>query len=205
LGIYQSQPMIITQLLGPAEVTIFVIAYKIIALPVDLAYMATVPFISAFSEARVRGDLKWIKDACKNSTLGAIAIGIPLVAMIAFTAKFLIRIWAGPATVPNSALVLWLSIYTLLGVTLIPSAQMLCGLERVGKLAFTLSICALGNIGFGILFGKWWGLSGIALAMAFSKAVTYWPILGYEIHRLLRVPALACPSDADRPVENARA
>ena len=40
LGIYQSQPMIITQMMGPKYVVIFVVAYKIIALPIDLAYMA---------------------------------------------------------------------------------------------------------------------------------------------------------------------
>jgi len=47
LGIYQSQPMIITQMLGPASVVIFVVSYKIITLPMDLIYMATQPFIAA--------------------------------------------------------------------------------------------------------------------------------------------------------------
>jgi len=54
LGIYQSQPIIITQMLGPEKVVIFVVAYKIIALPMDLCFMATQPFISAFGEARAR-------------------------------------------------------------------------------------------------------------------------------------------------------
>jgi hypothetical protein len=44
LGIYQNQPMIITQFLGPAKVMAFVVAQKIITLPMDLVYMATVPF-----------------------------------------------------------------------------------------------------------------------------------------------------------------
>ena len=41
LGIYQSQPMIITQMLGPSYVVIFVVAQKIVTLPNDLVFMAT--------------------------------------------------------------------------------------------------------------------------------------------------------------------
>ena len=66
LGIYQSQPMIITQMMGPKYVVIFVVAYKIIALPMDLVFMATAPFISAFGEAKARQDWTWIRGAYKN-------------------------------------------------------------------------------------------------------------------------------------------
>src|SRR6202012_3839546 len=47
LGIYQSQPIIITQMLGPEKVVIFVVAYKIIALPLARCFMATPCWISA--------------------------------------------------------------------------------------------------------------------------------------------------------------
>ena len=40
---------------------IFVVAYKIIALPIDLGFMATAPFISAFGEAKARMEWTWIK------------------------------------------------------------------------------------------------------------------------------------------------
>ena len=56
LGIYQSQPMIITQLLNPSQVLIFVVTQKIITLPVNLVYMANNPLLSAYSEAKARGD-----------------------------------------------------------------------------------------------------------------------------------------------------
>ena len=68
LGIYQSQPMIITQMMGPKYVVIFVVAYKIIALPMDLAYMATAPFVSAFGEAKARMDWTWIRERTRRPT-----------------------------------------------------------------------------------------------------------------------------------------
>jgi O-antigen/teichoic acid export membrane protein len=204
LGIYQSQPMIITQLLGPAQVTIFVVAYKIIALPVDLAYMATAPFISAFGEAKARGDSRWIRDAYKNATLASLVIGIPVVLSIALVAKPLIRIWAGPAALPGPVLVLWLSIYTLISIALMPTGAMLCGLESVGKLALSLTLCAIGIVSFGIPSVKWWGLSGIAFAMAANKFVTFWPIQVYEARRLLRTLDPTILGDADQPLVNVK-
>ena len=149
LGIYQSQPFIITQLLGPAKVTIFVIAYKIIALPIDIAYMATVPFVAAFSEAKSRGDWQWIKGAYKNSTLASAVVGLPVVVGIAFFAKPLIRIPAGASAVPDFGLIISLSVYTLVGVVMMSAGQMLSGLERLNQLAISAVLCAVGVIGFG--------------------------------------------------------
>jgi O-antigen/teichoic acid export membrane protein len=187
LGIYQSQPMIITQMLGPAQVTVFVVAYKIICLPVDFSYMATAPFISAFAEAKSRGDWNWIKGAYKNATLASIAIGLPLVVAIAVIAKPFIRIWAGPAATPNTGLVIWLSIYTLISVGMMSAGQMLSGLERLNQLALSVALCALAIIGLGILFAPKWGLSGIALGMAVSKLLTFLPVQVLETRRILKM------------------
>ncbi|MFZ0591614.1 MAG: oligosaccharide flippase family protein [Bryobacteraceae bacterium] len=187
LGIYQSQPMIITQMLGPAQVMVFVVAQKIITLPVDLAYMATVPFISAFGEAKARDDWGWIKVAYKRATTACIGFGIPVMLVIAVSCKFLIRIWAGPAAVPDWPLIAWLCIYTFVGVALMTAGQLLCGLERVDALAISIVLCAIGCVALGILFSRWWGLGGVALAMAISKIVTYWPIQLYEVRRIFRM------------------
>jgi O-antigen/teichoic acid export membrane protein len=187
LGIYQSQPMIITQLLGPSKVVIFVVTYKVLALPVDLAFMGTQPFISAFGEARARGDWGWIKGAYKRTTLGTIGLGVPVAAAIALAAEPLINIWAGPSAIPDGYVVLWLFIYTVIGVSLTPTGQMLCGIERVEPLALSIMLCALGCVGLGILFAPWWGVAGVVFAMALSKLVTFWPIQMHAARKFLRI------------------
>lgn len=185
LGIFQSQPMLITQMFGPAEVTIFVVAQKIITLPNDLCYMATAPLISAYSEAKARGDWGWIRGAFRNSAIACVVFGIASTAFIGLLAKPLIRIWAGSAAVPSTPLILWLCIYTVFGTLSHATGQMLCGLERVGKLALSLVLCAFGVVGFGFLFGRWWGLGGVALGMAVAKLMTVVPIQLSEIRKVL--------------------
>jgi O-antigen/teichoic acid export membrane protein len=189
LGIYQSQAMIITQMLGPSQVVIFVVTYKVVTLPVDLAYMGTAPFMSAFGEAKARRDWNWIKLAYRNGTLAAVALGLPLAAALAFVAKPVILIWAGPFAVPDSHLILWLFVYTAVGVSLMMSGQLLCGVERLEPMALSLILGALGSVLLGILFAPWWGLSGVAFAMAFSKIVAFWPIQLYGVRSTFRAAA----------------
>jgi O-antigen/teichoic acid export membrane protein len=186
LGIYQSQPIIITQILGPAKVVIFVVAYKIISLPMDLSFMATQPLVSAFGEAKARNDWHWIQGAYRNAVKASLLFGIPLVAVIALTAKPLIRIWAGKIAVPSTSLIIWLSIYTLIGVALMAAGQIMVGLECVNPLAISIVLCALGVIGSAIALAPRWGLTGIAFGMAASKLFTFWPIQVYEVRRILR-------------------
>jgi O-antigen/teichoic acid export membrane protein len=186
LGIYQSQPLIITQLLGPAQVAVFVIAYKIIAVPVDLAYIATTPFVSAFAEAKARGDWNWIRNAFKNATLVCLAFGIPVTIGIAFSGKLLVRLLAGPQTVPDWSVIAWLSVYTLIGMGFMTTGQVLCGIERVGVLAISLSCSAIITISLGILLAHTWGLAGVAAGMAIAKLITYSPLQGYQVWRLFQ-------------------
>ncbi len=186
LGIYQSQPIIITQILGPAKVVIFVVAYKILSLPMDLIFMATQPFVSAIGEAKARNDWQWIQGAYKNAVRACIAFGFPLVVVIGLTAKPLIRIWAGSIAIPSTSLILWLSIYTLIGIALMMAGQIMVGLERVNLLAISITLCALGVIGSAIVLAPRWGLTGIAFGMAVSKLLTFWPIQVYDVRRVLR-------------------
>ncbi len=117
--------MIITQILGPTKVIIFVLAQKVITLPLDLVYMITAPFVPAFGEAKARNDWQWIKRAYRNATLASLAIGLPVMLMISTMAKPLIRVWAGPAAVPDTSLIFWLSAYNLFGLLIMVTGQLL--------------------------------------------------------------------------------
>jgi O-antigen/teichoic acid export membrane protein len=184
LGMYQSQPMIITQILGPSAVVIFVVAQKIVTLPMDVIFLATAPFVPAFGEAKARNDWKWIRGAFRKLTLISVAVGLPILLTIALSAKWLIRIWAGAAAVPDTSLILWLSLYNLLGVTLMATGQLLTGVERVNPLALSIVLTAIAIIGFGIVACYSFGLSGVAMAMALCKLTIFWPIQLWAVRRV---------------------
>jgi O-antigen/teichoic acid export membrane protein len=200
LGIYQSQPMIITQMMGPKYVVIFVVAYKIISLPIDLAYMGTAPFVSAFGEAKARMEWTWIKDAYMKANKASLMVGLPMLAVLAIFAKPIIRIWAGAAAMPSTSLIVGLTLYSALGIALMTVGQLLVGLERVNALALSLVLCALGIIGVSILVAPKWGLAGIAFTMAGVKVVTYWPIQLRELRRIFRETHVPVHQSVTEPV-----
>jgi O-antigen/teichoic acid export membrane protein len=186
LGIYQSQAMIVTQVLGPSQVVIFVVAFKVIALPVELTYLGTVPFIAPLGEAKALRDWRWIKGAFKTATVASVALGVPLAAVLALFAKPLILFWAGPSAVPDSNLVLWLFTYTVLSVSVTMTGQLLSGIGRIETLLLSVVLCSFSCVVLGVLFASWWGLSGVAFAMAISMLVILLPIRIREVRRIFR-------------------
>lgn len=183
-GIAQSQPMIITQMLGPAKVVAFVVAQRVMTLPMDVIYMSTAPLVPAFGEARARDDWRWIRRAYKRVSILTIAAGVPILLAIAFAARPLIRFWAGPAAVPDVNLVLWLALYNAIGVALMVTGQLLVGLERINALTLSIVICACTTIGFGVLGCRWIGVDGVGMAMAMAKLMTFWPLQIWAARRV---------------------
>jgi O-antigen/teichoic acid export membrane protein len=184
LAIYQSQPMIITQFLGPAQAATFIIAQKIITLPTDLVYIATAPFVSAFGEARARGDWVWIRAAFKNTLILSVVLSAVVQIVVALVARRVILSLAGPALVPALSVILWLSVYSFVEAAMHPVYQLLCGLERANILALSLSVCAVVMVGLSIVSAYWWGLAGVAAAMAAAKLFTATPIQLHEMRRI---------------------
>ena len=198
LAIYQSQPMIITQFLGPAQAAIFVISQKIVTLPTDLVYMATAPFVSAFGEARARRDWLWIRGAFKNTVILSVVLSAIVQTVIALVARRAILSLAGPALVPPLSVILWLSLYSFVEAAMHPVYQLLCGLERANVLALSLSVCAVAIVGLSIASAHWYGLTGVAVAMAAARLFTTTPIQLHEIRRIFRRAGDSVEDDASQ-------
>lgn len=155
-------------------------------LPAHCEKIWTLPFIAAFGEAKARRDWAWIWNAYTRATWISAIFGFSMVALMALISKPLIRVWATPAAVPTTSFVQWLSIYVMMGIALMPTNQFLSGLEKVTPLAVSTTLCAIGVVSMGILLARGHGLVGLAMAMAFSKSITFWPIQLYEVYSLRR-------------------
>ena len=125
--------------------------------------------------------------AFRNSLLASLAFGVPATIAIALVAKPLIRIWAGRAAIPSaSSRSVAQRLHFDLRRNVICRASYFAGLGRADILAYSLSLCALCTIGLGIVFARWWGVGGVAFAMALSKFCTSSPIQLFKIRGILR-------------------
>lgn len=165
IGIFQSQPIIVTHVLGPKAVGIFSIAQRILTLPLMFVQLLVGPLMPAYGEARARGDWVWILATLRRSLLYSVAIVVGVVVPLALVSQRLIRLWVGPELAPTTALVAALAGYVALAALVTPLSVLLYGIERVHGQARIAVINAVVTV-----LGTLWltprlGLPGTALAM----------------------------------------
>lgn len=180
IGMFQSQPLIITQLLGPAQVGIFHVAHRLLTLPLLVVQRFTLPLVPAYGEALARQDWAWIRRTFWHSLLGSAIVSISPIIVLAFLARPIINMWVGPTMIPGGALVAGLAVYAVVNAIVAPMACLLSGLERVGGQAIIAVVNALFTVSLCIFLIKIWGLPGMALAMALGFIVVN--LVGQMIH-----------------------
>ena len=182
--VYSSTNIIIAQMLGSKDVTVYNIAYRYFN-AVTMVYMIILlPFWSASTEAFVKKDFEWIKSSVKKLLLifGLTVIGTILMVFFSETFYF---IWIGDVVkVP-----LMLSIVVAAYITLFNwSNTFISIINGIGKIKLQLYVTivvAILYIPLAVLMGRHWGINGILLASCVSLLPTsvLMPIQCVKIYR----------------------
>lgn len=160
---FQSDNIIIAHVLGPNEVTVFNVAYKLFFVVIMLFSIFMTPFWSAFTDAYAKGDVKWIKDVfIKIKKYWLILVVFNL--LLLFASPLIFKLWLGEIVHVSLAISIALTIY----VTGYNWLMMYCYLlNGIGKIRLQLYLYIFGafvNIPLSILLGKTFGLIGIVMA-----------------------------------------
>jgi len=92
--LYQSNNLIITQLFGPKEVTVYNIAYQYFGVIIMVFTIITVPFWSAYPEAYFKRDYQWIRNSIKSLIKIWAAFLLLAIIMLIFS-NIIYRFWVG--------------------------------------------------------------------------------------------------------------
>ncbi|MBN2172725.1 MAG: MATE family efflux transporter [Bacteroidales bacterium] len=112
--IFTTDNMIITQVLGPAEVTPYNIAFKYFSIITIMFGIINQPLWSAYTQAYVKNDLKWIRSV-NNKIVKAWMFMFILAVLMLFIAEPFYRFWVGSAIVIDFKLSLFMGIFVLIG------------------------------------------------------------------------------------------
>jgi len=110
LIIYQSSNIIIAQFFGPADVTVYNIAYKYFSVLTMGFSIIIMPFWSAFTEAWVVKDIVWIKASIKKLLIISGILSLGGIIMLVFSQQFY-HLWIGDKIIIPFNLSLVLLIY----------------------------------------------------------------------------------------------
>ena len=178
LGMFQSQPILVTHLVGPSAVAVFAVAQRLLTLPLVAVQIATFPLMPAYGEARVREDWTWIRRTLQRSLRYAALAAPCLILPLALAAPAVVRRWVGPQMVPSGAVIGGLAVYCVVCALLTPVSVMLYGLEQIRGQARIALLNAVLTVSAGVAFTRLWGLPGMAAAMVLGmlagNAVGQW-------------------------------
>ena len=183
---YQSDHIVIAQLLGAEAVATYAVAMKLFSFPTMVVGLMLVPLWPAYGEAFARGDINWIKKTFRRSVWLGLVLNVPFTLVLVLWGGWIIEGWAGAAVVPSVGLLVGMGLWTLLTVFGGAFSVLLNGLHVVRFQVICATLMAVSNIVLSIFLVQKMGVAGAiygsVLAIVIFTTIPY----ALYIPRLLR-------------------
>jgi len=172
LVIFATDNMIITQILGPAEVTPYDIVFKLFSVITIGHGIIVAPLWSAYTEAYEKGDIEWIRNTLKKLNMLMIPIIVSVLILVVF-ARDIINIWVGPEIKFSYSLVVFMGMYAVISVWSNVYAYFVNGIGKIKPQLYSSIIAGIINIPLSIYFAKSlsMGISGVILGTIVSLSL----------------------------------
>ncbi|WPV02342.1 oligosaccharide flippase family protein [Mucilaginibacter sp. cycad4] len=163
LLLFQTDNIVVTQLFGPHEVTIFNISYKLFSI-INLIFTIIMnPFWPAFTDAYAKNDTDWIKSVFKK--MYKYFFGLSIIAFILLlVSPFVFKIWLGKNIAVPFPLSLTMTVYVICICWMTIPCFLVNGIGKIRLQIYLYIISSAINIPLAILWGKWFGLIGVTIS-----------------------------------------
>jgi len=184
LIIFSTDNMIIAQVLGPAEVTPYNIAFQYFGIPMMAFSILLSPFWSAYTEAITVKDFRWIRSSINKLIRISLLIVVGVIIMIA-ASKYFYSIWVGDKVHIPFILSAFMGFYVIMRTQSMVFGNFINGVGKI-KLQMYYTIFAMAiNIPLSIYFARNLGLgsAGVILGTCISLVPSFvlLPIQYYKI------------------------
>jgi O-antigen/teichoic acid export membrane protein len=171
LVLLSTDNIIIARVLGAEKVTPYSVTWSLLGLTQVLT-MAAFPYLwAAYGEALARGDDAWVVRMLGRSLLVGTAATALLLVPLTLLGQPIIRMWAGAAAVPPTALLWWMAAWDLLLTPAQAVAAFLNASGRAGVQAVTGIVTAVANVALSVLLARRHGIEGVIAATVVTFAV----------------------------------
>jgi O-antigen/teichoic acid export membrane protein len=183
---YQSDNVVIAQLLGANAVPGYAVPMKLFMLAPTLLSFALAPLWPAYGEALARRDAPWVSRALRRSLALALAINIPVALVLLASAPAILNLWVGPTISPSPILLLTLAVWAILNSLNGPLSMLLVGSNAIRFAAVTSVLMAVANITISIVLVGRLGIVGAIIGSITAQVVFILIPWGRYARRLLR-------------------
>jgi O-antigen/teichoic acid export membrane protein len=185
---YQTDNIVIAQLLGPEDVAQYAIPMRLFMIAPLFLSFALIPLWPAYGEAFARGDHVWIRRTFARSLAISATLGALLSAALLAFAVPILHAWVGNEINPSRSLLVALSVWALLNCLTGPIAMYLNAANVLGFQVACATTMMIANLAFSIALTHAIGISGPAWGSVIAQVVfVLFPSALYMRSRLRRL------------------
>jgi len=171
--IFSTDNIIISHILGPGQVASYNVVYKYFLILTVLFSSISAPLWSAYTEAYVKKDYKWIENTFKKMLKLLIPSSVVVALMISAAKPIIVDLWIGKDIGITFSLVVLMGFYVLLQIWNRIYSWLLNGLGQLDHTFYTMILGAIINIPLSVFFAKTlsMGNAGVILGTIFSLSI----------------------------------
>jgi O-antigen/teichoic acid export membrane protein len=194
LVVFNSDNLVITHYLGPAEVARYSVAWRLVGYAAILQTLISPALWPAFSEAFDRGDLIWVRNTFHRIMGITMSVALVLAIFFAVSGRWMIRIWATDAAVPSQTLMLLMATWVLISTFMNNTATVLASKGRTRVQAWCSVASSAVNLALSIWLVQHIGAIGVILGTILSYGAVLIIPQSIETWKLLYpLPSAAAP------------
>ncbi len=169
LVLFSSANMVLTQLYGPEEVTVYNIANRYFTIGILVSGLITLPYWSSFTEAYFKKDIEWIRTSIKKLSLISFLLAGGQIVLL-FSADKIIYLWVGEDITIPLVMKITLTAYVVIQLLAVPYNLFINGVSKIRLQLYMALLSIIITIPLAIFFSKTLniGPSGVVLAMICS-------------------------------------
>ncbi len=172
LAIFMTDKILITQLLGPAEVTPYEVVFKLYSVLTIVHGLILAPLWPAYTDAYHKKDFRWIRKTLRNQLKIFLILVLFTILMTAIAPK-IITLWIGTSLNVDDKLYLFMGLFIIISVWSNVFAYFVNAIGALRVQTITAVISGISNVPLSIYFAKnlEMGLSGIVLGTVCSLSL----------------------------------
>jgi O-antigen/teichoic acid export membrane protein len=168
---YQTDNLIIAQVLGAASVAQYAIPFRLFSITPAFISLAMAPLWPAYAEAASRGDMAWIKATLKRSMFLGLGLAVPANLLLIVLARSIIRLWVGTQIIPTFLLLGGLAGWAVFCAINGSLAVFLNGIGLIRFQALCAVLMAISNIVLSIYLTQHIGIAGVIYGSIASQVL----------------------------------
>ena len=211
IALFQTDKIIISAMINPAEVTAYDAVGRLFLAGYGLFMMFLMPLWSAHGESLRRGDLAWVRKSLRNSLLLGCGLLLVLGVVLTLFGRPIVRFWTRQDIEFSRSLVVALTGLFVLRVWVDCRSTILNSAGILGPQMVFFGAHAAANLVLAVVLARWYGVEGVAWATVITSLLTSawgypWMMRRYVWRnpgRFLTPPAQPPPSSSPPPHDGA--